>query len=48
MCADVLRVIFWFGGGLEEGDMLGELPMEEFVMGGENFHVRKAGFSSII
>ena len=28
--------------------MLGELSMEEFVMGEENFNVRSAGFSSII
>ena len=28
--------------------MLGELSMEEFVMGKETFHERSAGFSSII
>ena len=34
--------------GWEEGNMLGELSMEEFVMGEENFRERSAGFSSII
>ena len=28
--------------------MLGELPLEEFVMGEENFHEWSAGFSSTI
>ena len=28
--------------------MLGELPLEEFVMGEEKFHEESAGFSSII
>ena len=28
--------------------MLGELTLEEFVMGEENFHEGNAGFSSII
>ena len=28
--------------------MLGELSIEEFVMGEENFHEGSAGFSSII
>ena len=28
--------------------MLGELPIEEFVMGEENFHEGSAGFTSII
>ena len=32
----------------EEGDMFGELSMEDFVMGEENFHEGSAGFSSII
>ena len=36
------------GGGWEEGDMLGGLSLEEFVMGEENFHEGSAGFSSII
>ena len=35
------------GGGWEEGDMLGELSLEEFVMGEEKFHEGRAGFSSI-
>ena len=34
--------------GLQEGDMFGELSIEEFVMGEENFHEGSAGFSSII
>ena len=34
--------------GWEERDMLGELFMEELVMGEENFHEGSAGFSSII
>ena len=28
--------------------MLGELSLEEFIMGEENFHEGSAGFSSII
>ena len=47
-CTDVFRGIFRLGGGLEEEDMLGELSLEEFVVGGENFHEGSAGFSSII
>ena len=35
------------GRGLEEGDMLGELFIEEFVMGEENVHEGSAGFTSI-
>ena len=35
------------GRGWEEGDMLGELSVEEFVMGEENFHEGSAGFTSI-
>ena len=34
--------------GWEEGDMLGELSIEAYVMGEENFHEGSAGFSSII
>ena len=34
--------------GWEERDMLGELSIEEFVMGEENFHGGSAGISSII
>ena len=45
---DVFWGIFRLGGGWEEGDMLGELSLEEFVMGEENFHEGRAGFSSII
>ena len=36
------------GGGLRREDMLGELFLEEFVMGEEKFHEGRAGFSSII
>ena len=36
------------GRGWEEGDILGELSIEEFVMGEENFHEGSAGFTSII
>ena len=36
------------GRGGEEGDMLGDLSVEEFVMGEENFHEGSAGFTSII
>ena len=40
---------FLVGGGVEkEGDILGELSIEEFVMGEENFHEGSAGFTSII
>ena len=40
---------FWVGGrGWEEGDMSGELSIEEFVIGEENFHEGSAGFTSII
>ena len=40
---------FLVGGlGWEEGDMLGEFFIEEFVMGEENFYEGSAGFSSII
>ena len=41
---------FFFGleGSWKEGDMLGELSLEEFIMGEENFHEGSAGFSSII
>ena len=46
-CTEVFRGIFRLGV-LEEGDMSGELPLEEFVMREENFHEGSAGFSSII
>ena len=36
------------GRGWQEGDMLEELSIEEFVMGEENFHEGSEGFSSII
>ena len=36
------------GRGWEEEDILGELSIEEFVMGEENFHDGSAGFTSII
>ena len=36
------------GRGWQEGNMLGELSIEEFVMEEENFHEGSAGFSSII
>ena len=49
---DVFRGIFRLrggGGGIgKEGDKLGELSLEEFMMGEENFHGGSAGFSSII
>ena len=35
------------GRGREEGNMLGEFSIEEFVMGEENFHEGSAGFTSI-
>ena len=35
------------GRGWEEGDMLGECAIEEFVMGEEIFHEGSAGFTSI-
>ena len=44
---DVFRGIFRVGDW-EEGGMLGEFSLEEFVMGKENFHEGSAGFSSII
>ena len=44
----VFRRIFWLGRGCEEGDMLGELSIEEFFIGEENFHEGSTGFSSII
>ena len=34
--------------GWEEGDMLGELSMEAFLTGEDNFHEESAGFFSII
>ena len=47
-CTGVFRSDFLVGGrGWEEGDMLGELSIEEFVMGEENFHEGSAGFTSI-
>ena len=39
--------LIW-GRGWKEGDMLGEISIEEFVMGEENFHEGSAEFSSII
>ena len=48
-CRDAFREFLgWGGGGWEEGNMLGELSLEEFVMGEGNFHEGSAGFSSII
>ena len=47
-CTDVFRGILWLGEGLRRGDMLGELSIEEFGMGEENFHEGSSGFSSII
>ena len=35
------------GRGWEEEDMLGELSIEELVMGEENFQEGSAGFTSI-
>ena len=47
-CTGVFRRIFWLEAGVEKrGDMLGELSIEEFVMGEENFHEGSAGFTSI-
>ena len=43
------QVDFLVGGrGLKKEDILGELSMEEFVTGEENFHEGSAGFTSII
>ena len=39
---------FGWGRGWEEGGMLGELSIEEFVKGEENLHEGSAGFTSII
>ena len=41
--------IFWLGGGVDKkGDISGELSIEEFVMGEDNFPKGRAGFSSNI
>ena len=42
------QVVFLVWGGWKEGDMVGELFLEEFIMGEENFQEGSAGFSSII
>ena len=34
--------------GRKEGDILGELSIEDLVMGEENFHEGSAGFTNII
>ena len=47
-CTDVFRGIFWLGEGLRRGGYVGELSIEEFVVGGEYFHEGSAGYSSII
>ena len=48
-CTDVFRGIFWLGRGVEKrGDMLGELFLEEFFMGDDNFCEESVGFSSAI
>ena len=48
-CADAFRGIFLAGGGVEgRGLCGGELPMEEFVIGKENFYEGGAGFLIII
>jgi len=48
-CTDVFMEIFsWIGRGLREGVTWEDISMEEFVMGGENFHEGGAGFSNII
>ena len=39
---------FWFGGGVERGGYAGGTFLREFVMGEENFHEGRAGFTSII
>ena len=46
-CTEVFRGIFRLGGWRRR-DMLGELSLEEFVMGEKKFHEGSAGFSSII
>ena len=46
-CTDVFRGIFGWRRDWEEGDILGELSMEEFVIEEENFHEQSAGFSNI-
>ena len=48
-CTGVFWGIFRLGGGgWEGGNMLGELSLEEFVMGEKKFYDGSAGFSSII
>ena len=42
------RLFLAGGEGLREGDYVGDLSMEEFVMGEENFHEGSAGFSRTI
>ena len=47
-CTGVFRRIFWLGEGVEKrGIYWGELSIEEFVMGDENFYEGSAGFTSI-
>ena len=40
-------VFFVEGGGVDGRGYVGDLSLEEFVMGEENFHERGAGFSTI-
>ena len=46
-CTDLFRGIFWFGVGLRGGGYVGDLSLEEYVMGQEKFNEKGAGFSSI-
>ena len=49
-CTDVFRGFFfgWGDEGFRGGGYVGDLSMEEFVMGEETFHEGGAEFSSII
>ena len=42
-CTDVFRGFFWLG----EGVIWGELSMEEFVIGEENFHEKAQNFLAL-
>ena len=42
------RIFFGLGEGLRRGGYAGGTFLREFVMGEENFHEGRAGFTSII
>ena len=47
-CTDVFRgILFCLGVGLRGGGYVGDLSLEESVMGEEKFNEKGAGFSSI-